>query len=172
MARFNSKLDKSFLINKLNNMLNTIDLLKKYGEPCDPKNQVTIVVPFPLRLAWDKNTKVNKITVHKLIAKNFENVFKDVLAAYGLPKIQELGIDLFGGTFNCRKMRGGSAMSKHSWSVAIDLHPEANALKTPFKNALFSKPEYNKLHEIFEKYGFINLGKVKNMDAMHWEIAN
>jgi hypothetical protein len=153
-------------------MINSLDLLKKYGKPCDATNQVQITLPYPMRLAWNKEKRTNKVTVHKLIAKNFENVFKDILAHYGLPKIQELGIDLFGGTFNCRKMRGGTAMSKHAWSVAIDLHPEANALKTPFKDALFSKPEYNKLHEIFEKHGFINLGKVKNMDAMHWEIAN
>jgi hypothetical protein len=36
--------------------------------------------------------------------------------------------------------------------------------------ALFSKPEYTKLHEIFEKHGFENLGKVKGYDAMHWQI--
>lgn len=152
-------------------MLNSVELLNKYGKPCDATNQVIISLPYPMKLAWDKKLTVRKITVHKLIAKNFKNVFKDILAHYGLEKIQELGIDLFGGTFNCRKMRGGSQMSKHAWSVAIDLHPEANGLKVPFNKALFSKPEYNKLHEIFEKHGFINLGKVKNFDTMHWEIA-
>lgn len=151
-------------------LITKTQLINKYGNPCRPENHVTIPLPYPMRLAWDKTQVVNKITCHKLVAENFTNVFKEILATYGLPKIQELGIDLFGGIYNCRPMRGGTEFSRHAWAVAIDLHPEANSLKTPFKNALFSKPEYNKLHEIFEKYGFINLGKVKNMDAMHWEI--
>ena len=152
-------------------MLTTTEITNKYGKPCDALTQIVLPLPYPMRLAWDKTKKVNRIIVHKLVAKNFENVFKELLAHYGLEKIQELGIDLFGGTFNCRKMRGGSSMSRHAWSIAIDLHPEANGLKTPYKDSLFSKPEYKELHSIFEKHGFLNLGKVKGYDTMHWEIA-
>jgi hypothetical protein len=105
------------------------------------------------------------------VADNFIAVFNELLATYGYDKIKELGIDLFGGCFNYRKMRGGNALSMHSWGIAIDISPSANGLKTPFNKALFSKPEYAKMHEIFEKHGFINLGKTKGYDAMHWEIS-
>ena len=151
-------------------MLKTNEILNKYGKPNQNGTYlVSIKLPYPMRLAWDKNTKVNTMRCHKLVAQNFTNVFNDLLTHYGLAKIQELGIDLFGGCFNFRAMRGGSDYSRHSWGIAIDLDPERNQLKTPYLKSNFSKQEYKKLHEIFEKHGFINLGKQKGYDAMHWE---
>ena len=152
-------------------MLKTNEIIDKYGKPNQNGTYlVSIKLPYPMRLAWDKNTKVNTMRCHKLVAQNFTNAFNEILSVYGLAKIQELGIDLFGGCFAFRAMRGGSDYSRHSWGIAIDLHPEANSLKTPYSKSLFSKPEYNELHRIFEKNGFINLGKTKGYDAMHWEV--
>jgi hypothetical protein len=152
-------------------MLTTTEILKKYGEPCDSKTQVIITLQYPMRLAWDKTKTVNRITVHKLIAENFKKVFSDLLSHYGLEKIQELGIDLFGGTFNCRKMRGGSSMSRHAWSIAIDLDPERNQLKETKKTARFARPEYKPMIDIFYKHGFIGYGPEKDYDWMHFEIG-
>jgi hypothetical protein len=153
-------------------MLTTQQTIKKYGTPTETGAAylVTVNLPYPMRLAWDTDTTVNRLRCHRLVADKFEAVFKDILATYGLPKIKELGIDLFGGCFNFRKMRGGSAWSKHSWGIAIDLDPARNGLKTTYAKSQFAKPEYQKLHEIFEKHGFINLGKAKGFDTMHWEI--
>jgi hypothetical protein len=106
---------------------------------------------------------------HKDVADAFLAVFNDILEHYGYERIVELGIDLYGGCFNFRKMRGGSSWSTHSWGIAIDLDPARNALKTPYSKANFSKPEYAQLHGIFEKHGFVNLGKAKGYDAMHWQ---
>ena len=125
-----------------------------------------------MKLAWDKSTKVTTIRCHKLVADNFSSVFNEILEVYGLAKIQELGIDLFGGCFNFRSMRGGSDYSRHSWGIAIDLDPERNQLKETSRTARFARPEYDKLHEIFEKYGFENMGKVKGYDWMHFQIKN
>ena len=152
-------------------MLTTKQIIQIYGQPNQQGSYLTTIqLPYPMRLAWDKNVKVNTMRCHKLVAQNFTNVFNELLKVYGLSKIQELGIDLFGGCFAFRAMRGGSDYSRHSWGIAIDLDPERNQLKTPYLKSNFSKQEYKKLHEIFEKHGFINLGKQKGYDAMHWEI--
>ena len=152
-------------------MLTTKQIIQIYGQPNQQGSYLTTIqLPYPMRLAWDKKTSVTKMRVHKKAAQDFTNVFNELLKVYGLQKIQELGIDLFGGCFAFRAMRGGSDYSRHSWGIAIDLHPEANSLKTPYSKSLFSKPEYNELHRIFEKNGFINLGKTKGYDAMHWEV--
>jgi hypothetical protein len=154
--------------------MTTQQATKKYGTAniTGAGYLVKIKLPYPMRIAWDLDSSVNSMMCHKLVADNFTAVFNELLSTYGYDKIKELGIDLFGGCFNYRKMRGGNALSMHSWGIAIDISPLANGLKTPFNKALFSKPEYAKMHEIFEKHGFINLGKTKGYDAMHFEIKN
>jgi hypothetical protein len=124
-----------------------------------------------MRLAWDKKTTVKTMRCHKLVADDFQKVFADLLAHYGLAKIQELGIDLFGGCFNFRAMRGGSDYSRHSWGIAIDLDPERNQLKETSKTARFARAEYQPMIDIFYKHGFISLGREKNYDWMHFEIG-
>lgn len=153
-------------------MLTTAQALQKYGQPNEKGTYLkTINLPYPMRIAWDTNSKVTKMRCHKDVADAFLSVFNELLEVYGYSKIVELGIDLYGGCFNFRKMRGGSSWSKHAWGIAIDLDPARNGLKTPFEKANFSKPEYKELHRIFEKHGFVNLGKAKNFDAMHFEIS-
>jgi hypothetical protein len=155
-------------------MLTTQQTIKKYGTPniTGEGYLVTLNLPYPMRLAWDTDTTVTKLRCHKLVAGSFEDVFKDILATYGLPKIKELGIDLFGGCFNFRKMRGGSAWSRHSWGIAIDLDPARNTLKETSKTARFARPEYKAMIDIFYKHGFISLGREKNFDWMHFEIGS
>ena len=122
-----------------------------------------------MRLAWDKKTTVTKMRCHKLVAEDFLGVFNDILNHYGYEKIVELGIDLFGGCFSFRAMRGGSDYSRHSWGIAIDLDPERNQLMETSKTARFARPEYNDMIDIFYKHGFASLGREKNFDYMHFE---
>lgn len=153
-------------------MLTTQQATKKYGTPTitGAEYLVTLELPYPMRLAWDLDTKVNKMRVHKLIKDNFKGVFDDLLAHYGYEKLVELGIDLFGGCFAYRKMRGGTSWSKHSWGIAIDLDPVRNQLHESKATARFARPEYKPMIDIFYKHGFIGLGPEKNYDWMHFEI--
>ena len=100
-------------------MMTTNEIVKKYGKPNETGEGylTTILLPYPMKLAWDLDTKVSKMRCHKLAAEPFLNVFNDLLAHYGLKEIERLGIDLFGGCFNYRKMRGGTSWSKDRKSV-------------------------------------------------------
>jgi len=153
-------------------MITTPELMAKYGKPNESGTPylVKIDLPYPMVLSWDKSVSVKSIKCHKLVAEQFKAIFAEILQVYGYDKVKELNIDVYGGCFNFRKMRGGSDWSRHSWGVAIDLSPEKNALKTRFAYSQFAKPEYAQLHAIFEKNGFENLGKVKGYDAMHWQV--
>lgn len=153
-------------------MLTPSQALAKYGKPNEVGEGylVKINLPYPMRLAWDKDTSVNSIRCHHLVADNFSAVFKDLLDHYGYDKIKELGIDLYGGCFNYRKMRGGTQMSIHSWGIAIDLDPDRNQLHESDKTARFARPEYKPMINIFYKHGFQSLGVEKNYDWMHFQI--
>jgi len=153
-------------------MITTSQLIKKYGVPSETGAAylVTINLPYPMRLAWDKKVKVNRMVCHRLVSNKFLSVFNELLSTYGYDKIVELGIDLFAGCFAFRKMRGGSDWSRHSWGVAIDLDSERNKLKETARTARFARPEYKQMIDIFYKHGFVSLGKEKNYDWMHFEI--
>jgi len=154
-------------------MITTAQAIAKYGKPNQTGSYlVSIKLPFPMKLAWDKNTIVKTMRCHKLVANQLIAIFTEILQVYGLAKIQELGIDLFGGCFNFRQMRGGSDWSRHSWGIAVDLDPERNQLKETSKTARFARPEYEQMINIFYKHGFVSLGREKNYDFMHFEAKN
>ena len=155
-------------------MMTTNEIVKKYGKPNETGEGylTTILLPYPMKLAWDLDTKVSKMRCHKLAAEPFLNVFNDLLVEYGLKEIERLGIDLFGGCFNYRKMRGGTSWSKHAWGIAVDIDPARNLLKETAKTARFARPEYQKMIDIFYKNGFISLGIEKNYDWQHFELRS
>ena len=153
--------------------MTTNQIIKKYGKPNETgAGYLTVIqLPYPMRLAWDLDVKVTRMSCHKLVADKFLAVFSYLLCHYGYDEIVRLGIDLFGGCFNYRKMRGGSSWSLHSWGIAIDLDPARNKLKETKKTARFARPEYKEMIQIFYKHGFVSLGVEKNYDWMHYEIA-
>jgi hypothetical protein len=138
-----------------------------YGEPTT--NLKTVRIPFEFRLAWDISVKVERITCHRKVAPSLMGILEDLLEHYGLKRLQELGIDLYGGCFNHRKMRGGKKLSTHSWGAAIDLHPEMNQLRWNHKKAVFAKEEYQFLLESFAGEGWVSLGVEKDYDWMHFQ---
>ncbi|HPY40651.1 MAG TPA: M15 family metallopeptidase [Thiolinea sp.] len=152
--------------------LTTAQIVQKYGQPSNEGGYlVTIDLPYPMRISWDLPKTVTRMRVHKLAAERFKAVFNDLLEHYGLAEIQRLGIDLFGGCFAYRKMRGGSEWSRHSWGIAIDLDPVRNQLRETKKTARFARPEYKPMLDIFAKHGFINYGVAMDYDWMHFELG-
>lgn len=153
--------------------MTTKQIISKYGKPDDDGPYlVTIDLPFPVRIAWDKKTTTKKMRCHKLVAESLKKIYADILAHYGYPKIVELGIDIFGGCFNFRKMRGGSDWSRHSWGIAVDHDPERNLLEETSRTARFARPEYKAMIDIFYKHGWLSYGRERNNDWMHFEVAS
>ena len=153
-------------------MLTDAQIIAKYGQPGDVSQLTKLLLPYPMRIAWDVTKSVKKIQCHQLIADKLLLVFNEVLNHYGFAEINRLGIDLYGGCVNVRLMRGSKTKwSRHAWGIAIDLDPIRNSLKTTWERSQFSKPEYKFLVDTFYKHGFINYGKEKNYDSMHFEIS-
>jgi hypothetical protein len=156
-----------------NRILTDEEIIANFGQPIAPgygSNLTKIILPYPLRISWDESKTINRVYCHKKIAIPLTDVFNELLSHYGLIEIQRLGIDLFGGIYNYRKMRGSTTRwSRHSWAIAIDLDPKRNGLRTKKPQAQFSKPDYKAMIDIFYKHGFIGYGPEKDYDWMHFE---
>jgi hypothetical protein len=83
------------------------------------------------------------------------------------PRLHTLGLDVLGGTFNFRAIRGASSLSLHSYGAAIDLDPSNNALGD-VKGAM---PAFSVA--IFKKHGATWGGDFKGRkDPMHFQWAS
>lgn len=133
-------------------------LNKKYGKPYNADMTLntdweesyltSIDLPFPMRIAWDKDEIVHSIRVNKNAAEKFEQALADIWrearvqikerdgyersTAYydkeATKLLQHLGLDLFGGVFSFRAKKKATTLSKHAWAIAIDIDPEHNPL--------------------------------------------
>jgi len=143
---------------------------KFYGEP-GPENLVRIKLPYEMRIAWNPSKTVKSIMCHKKVAKNMKKIFKETLEHYGYDRIVELGLDLYGGCYNKRRMRGANRWSLHSWGIAFDLDPAHNQLKWHKPKARLSHKEYEPFWEIVERNGATSLGRERDYDWMHFQFA-
>lgn len=135
------------------------------------QNQTTIQLPFPMVLDWQPGTAIHKMTCHERVADSLQRILKNMFSEYGLARIQQLGIDQFGGCLNVRKMRGGSAWSIHSWGAAVDLDADRNTLRETHETARFARPEYAPMWRIIEGEGWVSLGRARDYDWMHFQAA-
>ena len=144
-----------------------VEFYGKIGE-----NQTQLILPYPMKLAWDLNTTVKKMTCHIKVKETFREIFEEVLDYYGIDKIKKLRLDVFGGTLNVRKMRGGSSWSHHSWGCVCDIDPDNNLLQWGRDKASLAKKEYDPFWKIVYSKGMTGLGPEQNRDYMHWGGVN
>lgn len=144
-----------------------------YGEVGE--SQTLVPLPFAMKLAWDKRHKVTRISLHQKVAASATRVFEKIAATYSEKEREALGLDLFGGSLNVRKMRGGSAWSMHSWGIAIDFDPARNGLNSKAEpgpnHARLADPDAIPFWEAWEAEGWLSLGRARDFDWMHVQAA-
>ncbi len=145
------------------------ELTKFYGEV--GTGQIKLRVPYPLKIAWAPEKTVNTITCHGKVSQSVTRVLTAVKNHYGMERISSLGLDMWGGTLNVRKMRGGTKWSTHSWGMAFDWDPGRNRLRWKRDKAQLAKPEYEMWWSFWETEGWISLGRERNYDWMHVQAA-
>lgn len=146
------------------------DIEKFYSVPGTGHTQ--LVLPYPMKLAWDVDTEVHRITIHQKCAASAGRVLARVLEHYGMKEIRRLGFDQFGGCYNNRPKRGGTSKSMHAYACAIDFDPVRNQLRWGRDRARLALPSCNKWWEFWEEEGWVSLGRERNYDYMHVQAAN
>ena len=137
----------------------------------EARSLTKVLAPYPLRLAWEPATVVRKITCHRLVAQSLTRCLSGILAHYGSPEaVRAAGMDLYGGAYNFRPMRGGHALSMHAFGIAIDLDPDRNPLGKKWQEGKGMMPM--EVVEIFEAEGWTWGGRWSGRpDAMHFQAA-
>lgn len=144
-----------------------------YGER--GANQTLLDLPYPMRLAWDKDQKVERISIHKKCADSARRALERVAVAYSPEQRVDLGFDLFGGCLNVRLKRGSRTQwSMHSWGIAIDFDPERNQLRWNHTSARLAQRDCVPFWQAWEDEGWagwISLGRARDYDWMHVQAA-
>lgn len=132
-------------------------------------NVVKVKTPWKLVTAWDGAT-VGAVRVHKKCADSLGRVFAKIWASSGQSqqKINEWGMNLYGGGFNYRMMRGSSRLSMHSWGCAIDFDPARNGYGDSTPNFA----NYPEVLNAFANEGWTWGGGWTKADGMHWQAAD
>lgn len=145
------------------------DVMGFYGDV--GTNQTRIIPPWKMRLAWDKRRFIQRMTLHEKVSDSASRAMTRVYAHYGDKGVKHLGLDLFGGSLNVRRMRGGSRYSMHSWGIAIDFDPERNQLRWNKPRARLSHDDVIPFWEAWEAEGWVALGRERDFDWMHVQAA-
>ena len=126
------------------------------------------LLPFAHKLAWAPAQTINRFRCHELLADVMTWVHAEAARHYGEAEYRRLRLDLWGGCFNNRRVRGGSLISIHAYGAAVDTDPARNGLRTPTAQASLARPEYAPFWAIVEATGGRALGKRIGRDWMHW----
>lgn len=132
---------------------------------------VRVACPWRLRIAWNRNRTTREIAIHERCAESLARVLARVWDEHGQAEITRLGLDLFGGSYNPRRMRGGSRWSMHAWGVAIDWDPAHNRYRWGRDRARMAHPDYDAWWRAWEEEGWVALGRARNYDWMHVQAA-
>ena len=149
----------------------TQSLTAFYGKPGDESQHQFIQLPYPMKLAWEPSKEITRMRIHQKCAEDFSNFFHDIFNYYSPAQIKEGGLDMFGGSYNNRAIRGGSRPSTHAFACAVDLNPAENQLTWGKGRALFSRMEFKPLMEMGTANNLVNLGMKRGMDFMHFQAA-
>jgi hypothetical protein len=152
------------------------DLASFYGPPgkaggSQPSYLVKVPSPWKLKIAWSLSSLRTHLIVHEKLRDSLAAVLEKVHSIYGEENISRLGLDLFGGDYNARAMRGGTKPSTHSWGIAFDFDPAKNPLKANRATARFAHPDYEDWWKAWEDEGWVSLGRARNFDWMHVQAA-
>jgi hypothetical protein len=145
------------------------DVQKFYGKPGSGFTMITL--PFQLRLAWAPSTTLSRVSVHGKCADAFLAVWRNAHQHYGMDELRRLRLDMFGGSANVRKMRGGSKWSMHAFACAWDVDPDRNQLKWGRAKASLDGPEYVPFWNIVYEQGGLSLGRERDYDWMHFQFT-
>lgn len=135
------------------------------------RNLVMMDLPVAMRIDWNLNQRSTRVQLHSKCVPSARAAMEEILRHYGEARWRQLGLDRNAGTYNPRKMRGSNSWSMHAYGCAWDFYAAPNGLTTRCPQALFCKEDYKAFFDIWERHGWLSLGRAIGRDWMHIQAA-
>jgi len=120
---------------------------------------VTVLMPAPLPLGWDRSKHATKVRVHQAIAGEVVNIFEELKAGGEWYELRT-----YDGGYTWRLQRGGSKLSMHGYGGALDFDAPWNKL-----GMLPQMPRG--VVRVFERRGWTWGGRWRRKDGMHFQFG-
>jgi hypothetical protein len=130
-------------------------------------NTVKWTPPYPLYYSDGLKTPLKTLYLHKKVVSVYTEAFTEVKQHFSESDIEKYRLNISGGTFCYRLMRGGDRLSVHSWAIAIDIDPGHNPFPSSWRKGMLN-PEFA---AILEKHGLLWRGRPGDNDPMHFQAA-
>lgn len=140
-----------------------------FGRP--GTDQAICELPYTMYGDYDRKIKVNSFQCHAKVEGSLKRIFQRTLDYYGPTKIRSLNLDIFSGCYNYRPTTGSSSLSMHAWGIAVDIDAAHNQMDEANTEAAFAQPVYAPFLDFWEAEGWVNLGRARNYDWMHFQAA-
>ncbi|MBB4955347.1 hypothetical protein H4S14_003383 [Agrobacterium vitis] len=132
-------------------------------------NLVLVRLPWKAVAAWDKSIPITSLRVHSKVAESLTRVLNAIWEAFGRSQqaLEAAGMNLIGGGYNWRQMRGKTRLSMHAYGCAVDFDPARNGLGDP-------TPEMDRrVVAAFKAEGWVWGGdwSAQSRDGMHFQAA-
>lgn len=140
-----------------------------FGSP--GTNQAMAQLPYIMYGDYNRKIKVSQFQCHAKVKSSLERIFERTLDHYGATQIRKLNLDIFSGCYNYRPTTGSSTLSMHAWGIAVDVDAANNQMNEDNDEAAFAKSIYAPFIDFWEDEGWVNLGRARNYDWMHFQAA-
>lgn len=147
------------------------EMVDYYGHPLKDVPHLLVDVDPGFQLYYG-GSPVSSVRFHERGATILGETLNEIADTFSNKEIEELEINRYSGSYNKRKVRGGTAWSTHAFGCAIDWNAWKNRMPWGRDKALFARPEYDEWRSIWRKHGFVNLGEALNIDWMHQQLAS
>lgn len=154
-----------------------VSLIKFYGDPRGSNGQVSkkwwaenIVKwtpPYQLYYSDGNRTKLKTMFLHKKVVDVYTAAYTEVMNTFDPKEINALRLNISGGTYNYRVVRGGSRLSTHAFGIAIDMDPARNPYPKEWKEGMINR----EFCDILMKHGIWWRGHNGDKDPMHFQCA-
>lgn len=133
-------------------------------------NLVLVPIPWKAVASWDRAISMKNIRIHRKCAESLALVLDEIRKRFenSQKAIDVAGMNLIGGGYNWRQMRGKSILSMHAYGCAVDFDPDRNGLGDP-------TPAMDlRVVDVFETAEWTWGGRwsPRNRDGMHFQAAN